>query len=132
MVSMVVTLDVLKFSGWLNAFAFCRVETGTHGAGHTVRGGVWARRRGIGGACTLNISSMVLTLDVSKFSGWLNTSASCRAEPKGGGYDARRSVGGAHMHVQRAREGYSPRSTRLEAGRRGHGRSAPRTFPPCL
>ena len=30
--------------------------------------------------CTSNISSMVVTLDVSKLSGWLNSSACCRVE----------------------------------------------------
>ena len=30
---MVVTLEVSKFSGWLNAFAPCRVARGTYGAG---------------------------------------------------------------------------------------------------
>ena len=41
MPSMSVTLDVSKLSGWLNAFAYCRVE-----GGHTMRAG----RRGLGGA----------------------------------------------------------------------------------
>eukprot|EP00964_Phaeocystis_antarctica_P046653 scaffold26979_cov53-Phaeocystis_antarctica.AAC.4 len=45
---MVVTLDVSKLSGWLNADA----------------------RR--------NMTYMVVTLDVSKLSGWLNADASCR------------------------------------------------------
>ena len=31
---MVVTLDVTKLSGWLNAFAFCRVERGACDAGN--------------------------------------------------------------------------------------------------
>ena len=41
------TLDVSKFSGWLNAFAW-------------------------------NMLRMSVTLDVSKFSGWLNFDARCR------------------------------------------------------
>ena len=39
---MLVTLDVSKLSGWLNAAAFCRVERRTHdagrGAGREIRG----------------------------------------------------------------------------------------------
>ena len=50
MPSMVVTLEVSKFSGWLNAYA------------------LW------------NIHAMPLTLEVSKLSGWLNADAPCRAE----------------------------------------------------
>ena len=50
---MVVTLDVSKLSGWLNADAW------------------------------LNMWFMVVTLEVSKLSGWLNADAFCR-ESKGG------------------------------------------------
>ena len=39
---MLMTLDVSKLSGWLNAFAFCRVESRACDAGR----GVWAGRRG--------------------------------------------------------------------------------------
>ena len=38
MACMVVTLEVSKLSGWLNADADCRESQG----GHTVRGEVWA------------------------------------------------------------------------------------------
>ena len=38
---------------------------------------------GHGEECTLNMSCMFLTLDVSKLSGWLNAYAACR-ESKGG------------------------------------------------
>ena len=98
----VVTLEVSKLSGWLNAIALCQEPKG----GHKVRGEVLA---GIGGrawrataghaACrggrgcrlgagrgeerTWNMSCMVVTLEVSKFSGWLNACACCR-ELKGG------------------------------------------------
>ena len=40
---------------------------------------------------TLNMSRMVVTLDVSKLSGWLNADASCRVERRA--YDAGRGVG---------------------------------------
>ena len=44
---MVVTLEVSKLSGWLNAVADCRESNG----GHTVRGEVRAgRRQGVGAA----------------------------------------------------------------------------------
>eukprot|EP00964_Phaeocystis_antarctica_P133745 scaffold97976_cov62-Phaeocystis_antarctica.AAC.3 len=41
MAFMVVTLEVSKLSGWLNAFAFCRESKG----GHAVRDNVRAGRR---------------------------------------------------------------------------------------
>eukprot|EP00964_Phaeocystis_antarctica_P057082 scaffold33736_cov50-Phaeocystis_antarctica.AAC.6 len=42
---MFVTLDVSKLSGWLNADAYCRVES----RACTMRSEVWARRReGVG------------------------------------------------------------------------------------
>ena len=102
MCGMVVTLDVSKLSGWLNAFAYCRVERagmrcgrrcgpeggrasgggsaiGTHGEGPTQGcGGQGARAER-----TENIQPMVVTLDVSKLSGWLNAVADCRVERAG-------------------------------------------------
>ena len=206
--SMFMTRDVSKFSGWLNAYASCRVERG-----YTMRGGrrgaakgrrprmqraregltgVWAQgtggvhlehflhgrdagrveaqrlverlrflpsRKGVydarrsprGGGracsvrrkaplesgrrvqtgCTLSISAISVTLDVSKFSGWLNAFASCRV--KRGPYDAgcggrpgrhrRRggwSVGRVAAHVACKEEG----STGV-CGRRAREQSAP-------
>ena len=49
--SIVVTLDVSKLSGLLNAFAFCRVERGEH----TVRNGVRARSQGCRGGLRLRM-----------------------------------------------------------------------------
>ena len=74
----VVTLDMSKLSGWLNAVVYCRVE-----------------RR----ACverTLNMPCMVVTLDVSKLSGWLNADADCRVE--------RRACDAGMRRVNTARE----------------------------
>ena len=91
-----VTLDVSKLSGWLNAGAYCRELK----RGHTVRGEVRAGRRegvrwwrgnrrvhgegptqGCGARAraerTVNMPYMVVTLDVSKLRGWLNTDALC-------------------------------------------------------
>ena len=97
MLTMPVTLDVLKFSGWLNFRAICRVERRTLNS--LVQEGVWGsgsatRQRAcggldcvgrfgaghVGGERTENISSMVVTLDVSKLTGWLNLCATCRVE----------------------------------------------------
>ena len=105
---MLVTSDVSKLlSVWLNAFAFCRVKgrgrmkrsevraagggrarvrwlrrtSGVHGGEGRTQGlwGVRARAER-----TLNISAMVVTLEVPKLlSGWLNAGADC-AEPEGG------------------------------------------------
>ena len=94
---MVMTLDVSRLSGWLNATACCRVEMKR---GHTMRGEVraWRRERrratAAQAACTggldcrfgvghreertENMVYMVVTLDVSKLSGWLNDDARCR------------------------------------------------------
>jgi len=90
------TLDVSKLSGWLNALADCRVErrvsdaqrgvapggvrawgggdaSGMHGEAPRLKTG-WARAER-----TRNMAYMLVTLDVSKLSGWLNADASCRA-----------------------------------------------------
>ena len=61
MLSMVVTLDVSKLSGWLNPLA------------------------------PLNMKLMSVTLDVSRVSGWLNSGAPCRAEMRA--YEAGRGAG---------------------------------------
>ena len=106
---MVVTLDVLKLSGWLNAGATCRVERrghatreamygpggvrgggdaiGMHGEGPTQGFGAPAER-------TWNIQPMLVTLDVSKLSGWLNALAYCRVEGRAcdAGRDAAREA----------------------------------------
>ena len=95
---MVVTLDVLKLSGWLNADADCRVKrTGMRCGKRCSPGG----RRALGGGDTIrrhregptqgcgararaerawNMLSIFVTLDVSKLSGWLNADAYCRVE----------------------------------------------------
>ena len=88
--SMVVTWDVSKFSGWLNTFANCRVKKGGE---YNIEGpwgdaGCKARVE-----CTLNIATMRVTRDVSKFNGWLNAFAPCHQE---GGWGAEsRGVGAA-------------------------------------
>ena len=86
---MSLTLDVSKFSGWLNALAPCRVTRprlacGTNAERARWEGGSrWRCKQGarksqldIGGEAraerTQNMLTMVVTLDVSKLSGWLN------------------------------------------------------------
>ena len=97
---MLVTLEVSKLSGWLNAIAFCRESNG----GHTVRGEVRAgrremagdvpnsvQRRGLDCRCgaghgeerTRSMPSMYMTLEVSKLSDWLNASTFCRESKEG-------------------------------------------------
>eukprot|EP00964_Phaeocystis_antarctica_P079950 scaffold49868_cov57-Phaeocystis_antarctica.AAC.3 len=95
MLPMFVTLDVSKLSGWLNAAAPCRVKEKLRKKGDMRAGrqqGRWAAAAQA--ACwedptmeaagraraerTVNISCMVVTLDVSRLSGWLNANASCR------------------------------------------------------
>eukprot|EP00964_Phaeocystis_antarctica_P096343 scaffold62657_cov64-Phaeocystis_antarctica.AAC.3 len=104
MLCMVVTLDVSKLSGWLNADAPCRESRAGHiRCGEEVRGSGGARRlrgrsrgassaqrrarlRGGGGQGaerTWNTPYMLVTLDVSKLSGWLNADARCRGTRRG-------------------------------------------------
>ena len=95
-----VTLEVSKLSGWLNVDADCRESKGGHtvqGAGREAGGrrvtAVQAACRGEGSTAvsgaghgeerTQNMRYMLMTLEVSKLSGWLNADAPCR-ESKGG------------------------------------------------
>ena len=93
MSSMVVTLEVSRVSGWLKALAHYRVARWAYEAGGgacwEVRGQCAERRKrhcreGLSAgevgarARTLNMRSMVLTLDVSRVRGWLKLSAPCR------------------------------------------------------
>ena len=99
MAYMVVTLDVSKLSGWLNADAPCRVERRAcnvgSGAAREARGrwGWRQRKRQNGGRDRLkavgvraraertwNMEPMSVTLDVLKLSGWLNENAYCRVQ----------------------------------------------------
>ena len=90
---MVLTLEVLRLSGWLNADALCRGSKSRR----TMRGEVWAGKRegrgqrrhtqragegstadggaGNGQERTRNMPYMLVTLEVSKLSGWLNDDA---------------------------------------------------------
>ena len=96
MLVMILTLEVSKLSGWLKAYAACRESKGgqAYGAGHAAcRGGLVCRLgAGHGEERTTNIWSMVVTLEVSKLSGWLNAFAFCR-ESKGGAYNAGQGSG---------------------------------------
>ena len=86
---MVVTLEVSKLSGWLNVDAYCR-ETKE---GRAMRGEVRAgpgsrrsvrlrRRKERAGKRTKNMPDMIVTLEVSRLSAWLNVDALCRVERK--------------------------------------------------
>ena len=70
--------------------------------------GVHGERARLGGyrACaerTLNMWSMVVTLDVSKLSGWLNADADCRVERRGVRCGARRVGQGQEGRGRRQR-----------------------------
>ena len=168
MVSMVVTLDVLKFSGWLNFRAICRVERrslnslaqeGVWGSGsatsaHAEDSTVWRfgqgtraasargtwRARGAGheeqgtrtrrtqlegwgqgtrGERTENISSMVVTLDVSKLTGWLNLCATCRVERRACAMTGEVRAGRRKGVGQRRAQAACTRRTRLEGWHTG-------------
>ena len=94
---MVVTLEVSRLSGWLNADAPCRIERKAYGKGRragretggcgvaplqaTCREGLTVEAAGRARAeRTLNMYCMAVTLEVSKLSGWLNADANCRVE----------------------------------------------------
>ena len=101
MAYMVVTLDVSKLSGWLNADANCQVGGRCYEAKRGARKEMravgqlsaaqpfcrgradWGLGAGHGEERTPNMKLMSVTLEVSKLSGWLNADAPCR-ESKGG------------------------------------------------
>ena len=82
---------------------------------------------------TRNMAYMLVTLDVSKLSGWLNADASCRVESRAydAGRGAGRKAGGrgpAAAHERHARrEGPAVKA----GGAIGHARSARRTCSAC-
>ena len=95
---MFVTWDVTKLSGWLKSNAHCRVErracesegagARAWGSGSTSDAHGRTRLGGCGGRVrvaerTPNMYFIVVTLDVSKFTGWLNLYAACRVEKAG-------------------------------------------------
>ena len=96
--SMLVTLDVSRLSGWLNADAHCRVKKGSKGGLTCGLGGgtAWGQRRRrmqraerprlwrlrvrARAERTENMEPIAVTLDVSRLRGWLNADALCRVE----------------------------------------------------
>ena len=131
---MVVTLDVSKLSGWLNADAYCRESNGGHTVWCEVQSTGSGRRRratavhaacrgeldyrlgsGLGKERTLNMLAMVVTLEVSKLSGWLNDDAPC--QESNGGHTVR-------DNVRPGRRAGGWRATAVQAGRRGEGSTA--------
>ena len=70
------TLDTSKLNGWLNARAFCAKTKGGRRAHEDYRRAVGARARAE--EHTQNMTCMLVRLDVSQLSGWLNDDASCR------------------------------------------------------
>jgi hypothetical protein len=90
-----VTLEVSKLSGWLKASAYCsegsirQRETRDMEMWHTEERAnqqrthvacVWGRRWSAGRKLTSNMYLMSVTLEVSKLSGRLKASASCRVQ----------------------------------------------------
>ena len=142
MASMLVTPDVSKLSGWLNADAFCRgpreegircgAVCGPGGGGRRAtaahaacRGGLDCRFGvGHGEERTSNMECMLVTPDVSKLSGWLNADASCRPSQRRGircgascglGGRRRRATRGARSVQGRARLQIGSRAGRGDA-----------------
>jgi hypothetical protein len=143
---LLVTLEVSQLSGWLKAYAFCPAER----EGHAMRGearagrregvGWWWRERrargqgptqGLGGRAraerTVNTSVMSVTLDVSKFTGWLKACACCRVERTSMRCGARCVPGGGRAWGGGGASGVHGKKARLKAWGPGHARSARRT-----
>ena len=146
---MVVTLEVSQLSGWLKADAPCRVEGRACDAkGREVRAG---RREGLGGwwrhdkrhargptlkrlgararaERTMNIWDMVVTLEVSKLSGWLKVDAPCRVEGRacdaGGERCASREAGGPGVWWRHTRGVHGDGPTQGLWGARARAESA--------
>ena len=141
---MFVTPEVSKLSGWLNADAACQESKG----GHTVRGEVRPGRReaagdrgagsaqgrgldcrlgaGHGEERTWNMANMVVTLEVSKLSGWLNADAYCRES--NGGHTMLGEVRPGRREAAGDRDARSVQGEGPTADwGQGTGRSAPRT-----
>eukprot|EP00964_Phaeocystis_antarctica_P105648 scaffold70636_cov51-Phaeocystis_antarctica.AAC.1 len=142
--SMIMTLDVSKLSGWLNATACCRVEMkkraydAGRGAGLEAgeatgdRGNRQRAREGVrhGEERTENMAHMVVTLDVSKLSGWLNADARCRESPKGGhAVAAGREVRAGKRERQRATAPACSVQGRARPQDWGRGRARGRAHP---
>ena len=70
--------------------------SGVHGEGPTAKAGAEGMR---GAERTRNMLYMIVTLDVSKLSGWLKADAYCRVERRacGSGGGARREAGGGRV-----------------------------------
>ena len=78
---MLTTLDVSKLSGWLNTDPPYACSAWWRRRNRHARGWTDSRLGARAGAeRTQNMLRMVVTLDVSKLSGWLNAFASCRTE----------------------------------------------------
>jgi hypothetical protein len=132
MLTMFVTLEVSQLSGWLKARACCQPKgrgmrcgtrcgprggrawggggaSGVHGEKARLK--AWGARGRGRAERTVNMPYMVVTLDVSKFSGWLNFCTPC--QPKGGACDMGRGV-----FCRESKGG------RVRCGGRGAGREA--------
>ena len=135
-----------RMSSWLamdREFARCRVAGREYDAGpgaarksgrrqatavHAAcRGGLDCRLgAGHGEEHTRNICSMVVTLEVSKLSGWLNADADCR-ESNGGHTMQGEGAGGREGGGRPRRKQRAGESARLQFWEQGTGRSAPGT-----
>ena len=78
---------------------------------------------------TSNMLCMVVTLEVSKLSGWFSFCAPC--QPKGGACDMGRGAGREAVGSGAAQAGMHTGKVRLKAWGPGHARGARRTCPAC-
>ena len=120
-----VTLELSKISGWLNAFALLNMDC------MSMTLDVSQLSRWLNTDALVNIDCMVVTPDVSKLSGWLNADASCRES--NGGHTVRDDVRAGAREVAVSTAGHA--ACRGEGSTadwvQGTGRSARGTCSTC-
>eukprot|EP00964_Phaeocystis_antarctica_P164664 scaffold143224_cov118-Phaeocystis_antarctica.AAC.1 len=119
MTFMPLTLDVSRLSGWLNADAEKNMPL------MSVTLDVSRLSGWLNTDAPRNISPMVVTLEVLKLSGWLNAGANCR-EPKVG-----HAVWGGVRASRRGRCVQRAAEARLQIGGKDQAWSAPGTSGTC-
>ena len=102
---------------------------GAHGCRQRTR--LWRRLAGARAERTINMLTMVVTLDVFKLSGWLNADAPCRVERESINRAATGGPGRGRAWARRRRKQRAGRGPNCGGCWQGHARSAPETCCSC-